>query len=242
MEKKNIIISIITIISVVVVFVIVNNWDKSNKQESSSNHIISNETNRYDKVVINEIKNQINATAQTEMYQIEEEYDGRKILQIRPEIQFQTVLAGILKREKPHEEEIQELEKKQPKQKGIWISEQAREPFLKQLLEENQIKDYTINEQGYLKYTRKEDEDSRKKILNTAIDANKQYIIDMEGKTYIRDEFTGEIVEYPFEKMDPYQAIDIYRKDESTILEITTNEKKKLSNQEILEEILLNLE
>lgn len=214
----------------------------SNSNENDSNLIDSNQTNPYDKEVINAIKSEINASAETEMYQIEEEYDGRKIIQIRPEIQFQTALAGILKQEKPQEEEIQKLQEKEPTKKGIWISERSRESFLKQLLEENQIQNYTINEQGYLKYSKREDDDPRKKILNTAIDGDKQYIIDKMGISYIRDEFTGEIVEYPFEKMDPYQAVDVYQNSQSMILEITTNEKKKLSNQEILEEILLNLE
>ena len=53
---------------------------------------------------------------------------------------------------------------------------------------------------------------------------------------------TGEIIEYPFERMDPYQAVDIYLKDNKRIIEVTTNESGKLTNEDILTDLLLNLE
>lgn len=242
MEKRNIIISITTIILVGIVFMIVNRWETPNTNENNipDNTLLSDGTNKYDANIINEVKKEINATADTEMYQIEEEYDGRKILQIRPNIQFETVLAGIIKQGQPTEEEIPNLLEKKPTQNGIWIAEQAREQFINQL-KENQINNYTINEEGYLKNTEKEEKgEEEEKILNKAINANKLYIIDIAGTAYIRDEFTGEIVEYPFEKMDPYQVIDTYQNEDQNqiILEITTNQQAKLSKQEILEEIL----
>ena len=221
---------------------IVNRWETPNTNENNipDNTLLSDGTNKYDANIINEVKKEINATADTEMYQIEEEYDGRKILQIRPNIQFETVLAGIIKQGQPTEEEIPNLLEKKPTQNGIWIAEQAREQFINQL-KENQINNYTINEEGYLKNTEKEEKgEEEEKILNKAINANKLYIIDIAGTAYIRDEFTGEIVEYPFEKMDPYQVIDTYQNEDQNqiILEITTNQQAKLSKQEILEEIL----
>lgn len=249
MEKHNIIISIITIILVGIVFMIVNRWETPNTNENNipDNTLLSDGTNKYDANIINQIKKEINATADTEMYQIEEEYDGRKILQIKPSIQFETVLAGIIKQGQPTEEEIPNLLQKKPTQNGIWIAKQAREQFMN-LLKENEINNYTINEEGYLKNTEKEqkgeeEEKPEEKILNKAINANKLYIIDIAGTAYTRDEFTGEIVEYPFEKMDPYQVVDTYQneKQNQIILEITTNQQAKLSKQETLEEILLHL-
>ena len=76
------------------------------------NFLLSIGIDIYDKETIHEIKEEINATADTDMYQIQEEYDGRQILQIKPSIQFQTVLAGILKNAQPSENEIQDLLKK----------------------------------------------------------------------------------------------------------------------------------
>ena len=70
------------------------------------------------------------------------------------------------------------------------------------------------------------------------IDSNKIYIIDISGVCYIRDEMTGELVEYPFEKMDPYQVCEPFYSDNNVIIEITTNSAGKLTNQEILSAIV----
>ena len=42
--------------------------------------------------------------------------------------------------------------------------------------------------------------------------------------------------------MDPKQVLDIYQNDKNIILEITTNTKGKLSDEEILDTIILNIE
>ncbi len=192
-----------------------------------------------DKKVIQDIKNEINVTGNTELYQIQEEYDGKQILQIKPKIQFETALAGILKKEQPLENELQDLLQQRPTRNGIWIAKQAREKFL-ELLRQNEIKNYAIKENGYL-YEKEESKQEKEKILNTAIASDKLYIIDISGVSYIRDEISGKIGEYPFEKMDPYLAVDSYHDGKQVIIQITTNEKQKLSNEEILNEILNNL-
>lgn len=228
----------ITII-VIVFLLIIAGLIFQNKKEGAENQT-ENSIDVEDKEVINEIKDEINATGDTDIYQIEEEYDGRQILQVKPSIQFETALAGILKKGIPQENEVPSLAQEKPTQKGIWISEHSREKFL-MILKENDMHQYAIDEQGYL-YTIEEKEDEKAKILNTAIHSGKLYIVDVSGTSYIRDEFSGEITEYPFERMDPYQAVDSYESENQIILEITTNAAGKLSSQEILEEILLNFE
>ena len=79
------------------------------------------------------------------------------------------------------------------------------------------------------------------KIIENAIESSNLYIIDISGSSYVRDEISGQIVEYPFEKMAPYQILDIYNNENATIIEITTNKDNKISSKEILEEILQNL-
>lgn len=218
-------------------FLIILNFQQKELEKENS---ITNEIDENNKSLINQMKNQMNATANTDMYQIEEEYDGRKILQIKPSIQFETVLAGIIKNGEPQDNEIQKLLESKPNQNGIWFSKSSKDKFL-DLLKNNDIYHYTINENGYLEENRKEENREEVKILNTAIRSEQLYMIDISGTSYTRDEFSGEIVEYPFEKMEPYQVVDAYENNDSKILEITTNEKEKLSNQEILSEILLNI-
>ena len=70
------------------------------------------------------------------------------------------------------------------------------------------------------------------------INSDKLYIINMTGIAYERDYISGEIVEYPFEDMDPYQVVEPYQKENKIILEITTNKNKKLTEKEILETII----
>lgn len=236
MKKRNIILILVAVIVIVIGVVLAKlNFQKDKENENNT----TNEVDIYDKETINEIKEEINATADTDMYQIQEEYDGRQILQIKPSIQFETVLAGILKNGQPSENEIQDLLKEQPKQAGIWIAKQSRESFLN-LLKDNGINSCAINEQGYLYMTEENEKEEVKKLKKT-IQSNQLYIIDISGVSYTRDDFSGEIVEYPFEKMEPYQAVDVYQEGDITILEVTTNEKGILSKQEILEDILLNM-
>ena len=74
------------------------------------------------------------------------------------------------------------------------------------------------------------------KLINM-LNANKLYVINMIGIAYERDYISGEIVEYPFEDMDPYQILQPYQKDNKIILELTTNKLKKLNENEILDAI-----
>ena len=68
--------------------------------------------------------------------------------------------------------------------------------------------------------------------------SNKLYIINITKIAYERDYITGEIIEYPFEDMDPMQEIQSYEKNNNIILNITTNQKGKLTEKEILDAIL----
>lgn len=238
MKERTKIIILIIVIVVVVAFLVINLI--LHKQETEKGNTTSNGIDIYDENVINEIKNEINATADSDLYQIEEEYDGRQILQIRPNVQFETALAGILKNGQPQENEIQDLLQKKPTQNGIWISEPSRDKFLN-LLKDNGVNEYAISDEGYLYRKEKTNKEISKKLME-AIQSNHLFILDMSGTSYIRDDMSGEITAYPFEKMDPYQALDVYQEENQTILEITTNEKGKLLNEEILNDILLNLE
>lgn len=250
-KLKNMIIVIVFTITIIVLLTIVqNNLNEKNENNNDNNSIDNSNSENVTQIdkndvnVINEIKSQINATADTDMYQVETEYDGRPTIQIKPNIQYDTVLAGILKNGSPNIDEITNILENKPKNKGIWISKQSTQDFLK-LLNENQISNYYIDEQGYLKKNENSETNSsfeNIQNLDNAINSNNLYIIDISGKCYVRDDLSGEVVEYPFERMDPYQVLEPYKYEDSLILEITTNSKNELSNEEILKTILLNLQ
>lgn len=183
------------------------------------------------------MKKEINATGNTNIYQVEEEPGtGRKILQIKPSVQFEIDLAGIIKNAKPEENELKDLTSKAPTGNGVWISEQSREKFIS-LLKDNGIENFEITQEGYLKKI-SDNENSLNKQLEEMINSNKLYIINITGVAFERDYISGEILEYPFEDMDPTQTIEPYRNENTLILEVTTNKKKELTNKEILQEIV----
>lgn len=85
-----------------------NNIEETNieNQETieSNKNLIEEETDTTINNVVNvsieelqDMKKEINATGNTDIYQVEKEKDGRKILQIKPQIQFNVDLAGIIK-------------------------------------------------------------------------------------------------------------------------------------------------
>ncbi len=96
---------------------------------------------------------------------------------------------------------------------------------------------FSITNEGYLKINSSAENEISKKLENM-IKSDKLYIINITGKAYERDYISGEIVEYPFEDMDPTQILEIYEKENQIILEVTTNKNKKLSDREILEAIV----
>lgn len=240
--KKNILIFLLLAIVVVIVIGLIFN----NKKENSDQNILQNEIksdefmNRIvstDSNEINAIKNEINATGQTDIYQIEEEYDGRKIIQVKPDVQYQVALAGIIKNGIPAEDEINTIMEQAPNSSGMWISESSREKFM-ELLNSNNIVDFEITNEGYLKCNKQENLTEQEEKLKDMAESDKLYVIDVSGKTYQRDYISGEVIEYPFEEMDPYQVLEPYEIENSIILGVTSNKENRLSNKEILDAII----
>ena len=224
MKTKTIVILLaILLIIILVITVIVSNQKKQEQQQAENQQI-------------EEIKNETGATADTNIYEVGTEYDGREVLQVKPEVQMQAVWAGIEKDGSPTEEETSSLWNSRPTKTGIWISPNSRDKFLT-ILSDNGITNFKINGEGYLYKEGTSENDTAKKI-EEMINSSKIYIMDISGTCYIRDEMTGELVEYPFEKMDPYQVCEPYSYENNIILEITTNEAGKLTNQEILSAIV----
>lgn len=224
MKTKTIVILLVILLIVILgITVIVSNQEKKEQQQAQNEEI-------------EEIKNETGATADTNIYQVGTEYDGREMLEIKPEIQMQAVWAGIEKNGSPTEEETNTSWNSKPTKTGIWISPDSRDTFLT-ILQDNAITNFSINEEGYL-YKEEATQNDMAKRIDEMIDSDTIYIVDISGTCYIRDEMTGELVEYPFEKMDPYQVCEPYIYENNIILEITTNSAGKLTNQEILSAII----
>ena len=112
--KKKIFIIVFFLVVIFVIFYCILGNNKSREKEKNGDSNKNNLTTYENEEEINEIKKKVNATADTEMYQIRVEYDGRKVIQIKPSIQFETALAGALKGSKPEEFEIEEIISNKP--------------------------------------------------------------------------------------------------------------------------------
>lgn len=119
----------------------------------------------------------------------------------------------------------------------MWISESSREKFM-ELLNSNNIVDFEITNEGYLKCNKQENLTEQEEKLKDMAESDKLYVIDVSGKTYQRDYISGEVIEYPFEEMDPYQVLEPYEIENSIILGVTSNKENRLSNKEILDAII----
>lgn len=247
--KKKVFAIFIAIILIIILTILVINLkfsEQSNsmqKNEKNNENNLENSNSLYNPKVyeatnedVEKIKKEINATANTDIYRIEEEPGGRKILQVKPEVQFNVDLAGIIKNDKPEEYELESLLEKMPNNTGVWISSQSRDYFLK-LLKNNGIENFKITSDGYLKSNLTVENEISNKLENM-IKSDKLYIVNITGKAYERDYITGEIVEYPFEDMDPTQIVELYGNNNKVIIEVTTNKKSKLTDKEILETIV----
>ena len=217
----------IIIICILIIFIIA--FISSNSHEDK--FYVNNDINK-----IESIKKEMNTTADTDILQVETEYDGREVLQIKPKIQFETVLAGILKNGMPKENEIDDILEDAPTGTGVWIPKQSKDLFL-ELLSNNEINNFHVDDNGYLKISNKSNNEYSKQI-EEMINSDFLYIIDMSGKCYMRDDVSGEIVEYPFEDMDPYQLAEPFSDENSVILVLTTNKEKLLTNDELLDGLL----
>ena len=245
MKKTNsIIIGLVIIVLILFVALIILITNKDNESVNNIvNGIVLGTTNTIDENTIvqspeeiESLKNTISATGNTDIYQVEEDNNGKRYLQIKQDVQFDVDLASIIKNAKPEETEINDLIRKLPNDNGIWISEQSREAF-SNLLKSNNINNFNISNEGYLQINSvSENSDLLNKLINM-INSDKLYIINMTGLAYQRDYISGKIVEYPFEDMDPYQVIEPFQKDNKIILEVTSNKMGKLSENEILDTI-----
>lgn len=224
--NKKILISIILIIFLIILCAII--YKINNKEALPSqpidNSVNENPIDQEDKTV-EDIKKETGATANEEMYEVQKEYDGREILTIKPDIQFKTVLAGILKNGKPSKQDIEQLDLSKF-HKGVWISETSRNKFL-QILKKCEIENFAIDADGYL-YKKEDIQNEYSTKLENLINLDKLTIIDIKGICYIRDEMTGDIVEYPFKDMDLYQICENFETEGSKIIIVTTNDVKEI--------------
>lgn len=158
--------------------------------------------------------------------------------QITEEAQFNTTLAGIIKENKPNDDEIEEIVAKENLKNGVWISERSRNEFLK-LINSYTNQKYEIDDNGYLKIAKKSENKNDYDIaLEKAMSSKKEYVIDIYGSYYSIDYVTKTIENNPFEKMDPYQICEYVEAENKKAIILTSNSQNKLDKKEIIDVLI----
>ena len=195
-------------------------------------------SNEISKEEVNDLKEDIGVSGDTDLYQIQTEYDGNKTLDIKPEIQYKVAFAGIIEQKVPKLENVDTIfNKNYPKNYGVWIDSTSREKFLT-MLKENTNNEYEITEEGFLKIKKENNSTDIDNSLKEMIQSNKRYIITISGIYYEIDRVTGEILDNFYEDMDPMQATKSVDNKDDIIIYLTTNTEKRLTTKEILYELI----
>ena len=209
-------------------------------EDKKNNNLSSAELEKQEENEIIELKEQLGIAGKAEIYIIDKEYDGRKILVIKPNMQYDVVMAGILSNSKPDYEKLSGILQNEPEENGIWISEKSRNQILEIIHNITNAK-YKIDEYGYLNQDVVDEMNEYDKKIEKILSSNRLYAIDINKSCYIIDNVTGEIVENSFEEMDPYTPFEYFETNNKAVFIITTNSKNKLNYNDIIKEILENI-
>lgn len=244
MKKKTkivfvLIIAIIIIMAIIGIIIVKRNLNQKQEWNNEYSKVNKNEINYKEDANVNELKEVMGLTADSDLYEITEEYDGRKTLNIKTDILYKVVFAGIIKQSKPTLEEIDVIySENHPVKDGVWVSQQSRDAFL-ELIKENTNSEYEINDEGYLIIKDNNNQNENDKKLEELINSNKKIIVDINDYDYDVDVVTGEIVEYPFEQLG--EISDVISNNNDRIIVILKNKEQKFTEKEILEEFLNNI-
>ena len=254
MKKKKKIIIAITIIIIVIILGIalyLNSKQTNKEQNTEVNGISENVIQDYlntkensvmykDDATLEELKKEYKITGDDDLYCIETESDGRKVINVKPEIDYKVAFCGMINEKMPELKDINEVyEAKAPTKNGIWINIKDREKIVNYLNNNNKLKaEYEVDQEGYLKITNTEDLSSTDEVIRKIIDGNKQYVLSISSKCYMIDAVTGKIVENRYNDLEEYQTYEYFQYGDKIIIFISENLENKITNEEIFDSLI----
>ena len=257
MKNKKLFIIIICIIVLISVCVLLrranlNNIQMNDEKENEKTYEkeyeeMKDNSTMYDQnSTLDQLKEEYNVTGENDIYQVETEKDGRKVITVNPSVDFKVAFSGMIKRLKPDFSEIDSIyEKNAPKYNGIWIYSNDREKILEYLNNNELLKaKYRVNEEGYLEIDLTNDSTEIDKKIQYIINSNKQYILCISSICYMIDTVTGNIVDNPYNELEEYQTYEYFNDENKIIIFITENKENVMNNNEIFNSIidLMNLQ
>ena len=229
---------IILIIIGVVVFFFTREQPVPVEKEQESNNEMKQSSTMYDENAnLEDLKQEYKMTGSDDLYEIQTEEDGRKVLNIKSDINYKVAFAGMIKDTIPEFSEIDSIyEENYPTNSGIWVEENSREQIVN-LFNEYLDSEYEIVD-GYLKIKNENTPSENDKKLKEIINGDKQFILSISGVSYLVDTVSGNILDNPFEEFDKYQIYEYVEYENNKIIFITENNRKALTDKEIFDGIL----
>lgn len=242
-NKKLITFIIIFLIILIILFTFLQHKKEKNENNQIEANILEevdkNQISYQENATIDELKNEVGAIGNTDIYEIQQEYDGRNIITVKANIKYKVAFAGMIKSSTPKMDELDEiLNENHPKENGIWVEKQSREKILEIFNNDKVYSKYIIDDEGYLKIQEKNNQNENDKKLERIINGNKQYIIDISSVCYIVDDVTGEILDYNFENMDKYQTYEYFEDNDKMIIFVTQNKTNILTKENIFNSVI----
>ncbi len=237
-KLKIIMLTIIIFLIFFVVLVIIK-YNKVNSKKENEIEQMKNESIMYkENATLDELKNEYKVTGNNDLYKIETEYDGRKVINVKEDINYKVAFSGMITEKRPNYEDIDELYIEQyPKEQGIWIDKSSRQK-IKNSLNRNMETKYDIDNKGYLRILDKSKQNENDRKLEEIMNRKNTYIWTISGEYYMIDPVTGNIVLNPYEDLERYQTYEYVENNEDMIIFITENTEGVLTDEEIFESIV----
>lgn len=190
-KKKRVIlcISFIVIIAIIVRVVCLNN---KNNQENLNATEQTNEQNETSNAIVEELMQNVNATANSDIYEIQTEYDGREVLVVKPSLQFCVAFAGSINRDLTSIEEAQTItEQNLPQDTGIYVGNSENKVL--EYINEYTNSQYGVSDTGYLVLEESKENNDIDNRIQKAMNSDYLYIVCCDGTMKNIDNITGEI-------------------------------------------------
>lgn len=250
MNTKNKIIVVILLVLFVLVTFIMYDVSKNNKNndlnvinenvQKEYNDMIENSVMYNDKATMSDLKNEYKITGEDDLYQIDTEFDGRKVINVKPSINYKVAFSGMIKGSKPEFGEIDKIyANNAPQKNGIWINEQSREKIINCLNNSEKIfSKYEVDSSGYLQILEKNEQSDFDKKIEKLISGDMQIVLDVSSVCYMVDSVTGQIIENAYNDLEEFQTYEYFSDNSKNLIFVTENEGGSLTNDEILESVL----
>ena len=255
MKRKNKILKIVILFFIIIIFILLsylNISKKDNQNENNlNNEIDSNVESDYlemknnsvmynDNSILEELKNEYKITGEDDLYQIETEKDGRKVITVKTSINYKVAFCGMMENRMPSFEELDSVFKENnPTEKGIWIKLEDRQKILEYLNNNKYLNSkYSVNDSGYLEISQSENQTDFDKKIEKLINSDNQYLLNISSKYYMVDTVTGKIVDNPYNDLEEYQTYEYVKDENRMIIFITENANNIMPNDDIFGSII----